>query len=127
MKKFLDLRCSRRLTVEEGRVVLAYLEDAVGDVGCSAAGKLIAAIELATHTCPPAVVCPVCGGKNRMEQRLREQKALQKLKKTPELEKAKLAVVADARREALESRPPLKLTKHRFFEFEETPPAGGAA
>lgn len=127
MKKFLDLRCSRRLTVEEGQALLDALPDEASPAAETAYTKILLAIQLATHTCPPAVVCPVCGGKNAMERRLRERAAVVRLKKAPELEKAKRAVVADARREAMESRPPLKLTKHRFFEFEETPPAGGAA
>lgn len=115
MKKYLDLRCSRRLTVEEGRVIVDYLRDEGGAVCEAAAGKLILAIELATHKCP-GHNCPVCGGKNAAERRLRERNAVQRLQKAPELEKAKRAKVASARREALEARPPLKLTKHRFFE-----------
>lgn len=122
MKKFLDLRCSRRLTVEEGQALLNELSGQMSDAAKTAYTKILLAIRLATHECPPAVRCPMCGGNNAMQRA-----AVQRLMKEPELEKAKRALVADARRKALESRPPLKLTKHRFFEFEETPPAGGAA
>lgn len=123
MKKFLDLRCSRRLTVEEGQALLNELSGEMSPAAETAYTKILLAIRLATHECPPAVVCPMCGGKNAMERRLRERAAVQRLKKAPELEKVKREVVADARREALESRPVLKLNRNRFV----LPTDGGAA
>ena len=122
MKKFLDLRCSRRLTVDEGRLIVAYLNGVGGPVCDAAAGKLIRAIVLATHTCV-GHGCEVCGGKNAAQRRLRARAAVQRLKKAPEWEQVKQKVVADARREALESRPVLKLNRNRFV----LPTDGGAA
>lgn len=74
MKKFLDLRCSRRLTLEEGLALLNEIPGEMSPAAEDARTKILLAIRLATHMCPPAVLCPVCGGKNRTEQRLREQK-----------------------------------------------------
>ena len=110
MKKYLDLRCSRRLTVAEGQALLNALPDETSPAAEAAYTKILLAIQLATHECPPCVKCPVCGGKNAMQRRLRERAAVQRLQQEPQLEKAKRALVSDARRRALENPPKLKLS-----------------
>lgn len=60
MKSHLDLRCNRRLAVNEGQVILDAL-DQCGVVAKGLREKLRAAMALAVHECPPCGKCPVCG------------------------------------------------------------------
>ena len=78
MKSHLDLRCARRLTVAEGRLLLDLLSDVAGAKRLRV--KLAAAVDLATHTCNTHGRngdCSVCGpwGADRVrENRAREFK-----------------------------------------------------
>jgi hypothetical protein len=62
-KTHVDLRCGRRLTVNEAKIILEAL-DHVGVNMPKLRAKLTEAIMLATHTCakaPGSVACAVCG------------------------------------------------------------------
>lgn len=78
MTRHLDLRCSRRLTVEEGRLILAALEQhAQGRSRAGAMRKIQEAIELAIHQCDAKNrgKCSICGGTPRERMNLRRHRA----------------------------------------------------
>lgn len=74
--KYVDLRCSRRLTVAEARTVLQAL-DAAGVEAKGVRAKLGAAITLATHRCDTANkgLCSVCGSTQNQRDGLRTRRA----------------------------------------------------
>lgn len=109
MSKKLDLRCSRRLSVVEGNVILAALKiGAKGGIALSAAEKIGAAIELATHRCRGAK-CSICGSNQTQKQRLRERRAADFRERLRACEKSDRARRSEQRRDALINPPPLKL------------------
>lgn len=101
--KHLDLRRSLRLTVNEGREVLAAL-DAASMPAKNLRAKLCRAIELATHTCSAkrGGRCSVCNEYPEMRRRVKERRASdfkQALRRGEELHrKIKLASKEDAMR-----------------------------
>lgn len=118
---YVDLRCSRRLTVAEAELLLDCMESAAVHQHASAPSaaarrlraKLIEAVRLATHDCV-GTKCVVCG-------RYPEQRARERRKKGKEfkrrladsaalMEKMERARVRDSRERALRNPPALKLT-----------------
>lgn len=109
MKKFLDLRCSRRLTLEEGRFILYTLEHFMGSpVQSSATGKIVMAIKLATHKCIGAK-CRVCGGSTRRQKVMRERRVKAMIENAVEMKNAASEELWVATREVVERRPVLKI------------------
>lgn len=76
-KTHLDLRCRRRLTVAEGRTILAAL-DSAGVANVRLKAKIDEAIALATHKCDkrgPRGLCSVCNNFASSVKRIREMRA----------------------------------------------------
>lgn len=108
MSKHLDLRCSRRLTVNEGRLIL----DALDSAGANAKplrAKILAAITLATHECPPEGRCAVCGQHGEQVSRMRERRAKDFQESLRNSEAAMAMARTRAREHALRSPAHLKL------------------
>lgn len=51
MNRFVDLRCSRRITLAEARLILALLADQPGRVASRARVKIEEAVKIADHQC----------------------------------------------------------------------------
>ena len=75
--KYVDLRCSRRLTVNEAKLLLVLLDNAAGREATNARAKLMAAVVLVEHKCVPGVdgPCNVCGEYPGAKQRVAKRRA----------------------------------------------------
>jgi len=112
LSRLLDLRRSLRITVVEGRLLLALLEEhAKGAAAKSAHAKLAAAVTLATHKCPENGKCPVCHMSKNAREHIRAMRAKQFAKSLAAGEVHARNVKAAARLEALTCPPVLKFPK----------------
>lgn len=77
MSKHVDLRCSRRLTVQEAKLLLVLLDGASGREATNARAKLMAAVVLAEHKCVPGKdgPCNVCGEYPDNKRRVAKRRA----------------------------------------------------
>ena len=77
MSKHVDLRCSRRLTVNEAKLLLVLLDGASGRGATNARAKIMAAVVLVEHKCVPGKHghCNVCGEYPGIKRRLAKKRA----------------------------------------------------
>ena len=106
MSEYVDLRCSRRITVDEARLILDCL-DSAGANAKRLRAKLTAAVTLATHTCV-GYPCAVCGQSEEMVARVRKRRAKDFQERLQSSAQAMRKARAAAREDALRTPPMLK-------------------
>ena len=112
---YVDLRCSRRLTVVEAKLLLDCMESAAAPSAAARRlrAKLIEAVMLASHKCvgPKCVVCGRYPEQHACERREKSKEFKRRLADSAALmEKMDQARAWDLRECALRNPPALKLT-----------------
>lgn len=106
VSKYVDLRCSRRVTVDEARLILDCLDFARANAKGLRA-KLTAAITLASHDCVGSP-CAVCGQQPDMVARVRKRRAEDFQRRLKDSAGTMRKARAAAREDALRTPPALK-------------------